>query len=242
MSETLIEQLKPYATEAPEVWALELGQKVTFGTVLGQSLKDSFSLKNKIKTDSGIFHTFPTKLGLAAAVLYYSVNLNLPIDFAIQLNHNIPCAGYVRKNMGVVKPPAWVMPEGCEDFAEALNQMKGKHGSVKGKFLKYSKEWEVEVGTQKQQVPYTMQLIPTGDGQCIFLYKRPIKIGAFNMKKSKFFVEEFMDLAAWLDSTLAAFNYQGDPTPADIPVPTWTLLAFPETEPLYEDKGKILEW
>jgi hypothetical protein len=68
------------------------------------------------------------------------------------------------------------------------------------------------------------------------------RISAFNIKKSKFFVEEFIDLAAWLDSTLADFNYQGDPTPADIPVPTWTLLAFPETKPLYEDTGKPFDW
>jgi hypothetical protein len=242
MSEALINEFQPYAAGEAETWALELGKKVGFGARLGESFKESFGLKNVIKTDYGIFHRIPTKLGTVVAVMYYSGGINLPVDFAIKLDHNIPCAGYVRKGMGIIKPTAWVMDEGCDDFAEALNKMKGKHGSAKGKFVNYAKDWEVEVGVQKQQVPYIMQLIPSGDGDAIFVYKREIKIRAFNLKKSKFFVEEFMDLAGWLDETLAGLEVEGAPTSANMLIPTWTLLGYPETETLYEEKGTSVDW
>ncbi len=242
MSEALIQEFQPYATGEAEVWALELGNKVNFGTRLGENLKDSFGLKNVIKTDFGVFHRIPTKLGTVVAVMYYSGGINLPVDFAIKLDHNIPCGGFVRKGMGIIKPTAWVMDEGCDDFADTLNKMKGKHGSVKGKFVNYAKDWEVEVGIQKQQVPYIMQLIPSGDGGAIFIYKRESKIRAFNLKKSAFFAGEFMDLAGWLDSTLAGLEAGGDPTPVKLPVPTWTLLGYPETESLYEEKGTAVDW
>ncbi len=242
LSDALIAEVQPFATGEVEVWAMELGKKIGFGARLGESFKESLLLKNVVKTDFAVFLRFPTKLGMAAAVMYYSGGIIVPVDFAIKLDHNIPCAGSVRKGMGVIKPPAWVMPEGCEDFKEALDSMKGKFGSVKGKFLKYTKDWEVEVGVQKQQVPYRMQLIPSGDGGAIFIYKREGKIKALNLKKSKFFVQEFMDLAGWLDETLAKLEVTGEPTPATIPVPTWTLLAYPETEHLYEEKGTRIDW
>ncbi len=242
-SEMLLMQVKPYLTGKPEVWAKEFGEAVTFSSTLGAVAKAKFLpfAKNKMQTDCRVFHRLPTEAGETFAVLNFAAFAVLPTDYLFILNRNIPRAAFLKKAKGIELTDKWataLTDDKQEDpFAEYLTKLERKTGLLPESPHTYA-NWVYHLGKLAIEVPYTMALIPLGDGRTIFLFKRHYRPGFFSVKKSDFDVEPVWRIAGWIDEALAKFNFQGDPAPLEVPVPAVSLLAIPEIAPMFAYQGK----
>ncbi len=242
-SEILLEQVKPFLTGKPTVWAREFGEAVSFSDALNAAAKAKFLPfgKSTMRTDCRVFHQLTTQLGDAFAVLHFSGFAVQPTDFIFILNRNIPRAAFLRKAKGAELTDKWAtsLTENGEDdpFATYLTSLERKKGILPERPHVYA-NWVYHMGKLAVEVPYTMVLMPLGDGRSVFLFKRHYRPGFFSVKKSNFDVELVWDIAGWVNQALGEFNYQGEPTPLEVPVPAVSLIALPEIAPLFEYQGK----
>jgi hypothetical protein len=242
-SEMLLNQVKPYLAGKPEVWAKEFGEPVTFSSTLGAVAKAKFLPfgKNKMPTDCRVFHQLPTQTGEVIAVLNFSAFAVQPTDFLFIHNRNIPRAAFLKKARGMELTDKWATAltenKAQDPFAEYLTKLERKKGLLPESPHTYA-NWVYHLGKLAIEVPYTMALMPLGDGRTIFLFKKHYRPGFFSVKKSDFDVELVWRIAEWIDEALAEFNYQGDPAPLEVPVPAVSLLAIPEIAPMFEYQGR----
>lgn len=242
-SEMLLAQAKPYLTGKPAVWAKEFGEVATFGSTLGKVAKAKFLpfAKTKMPTDCRVFHHLPTKLGDAYAVLHFRIFGVQPTDFIFIFDRNIPRAAFLKKAKGMELTDKWATDltenGGDDPFAAYLTNLEQKKGILPESPHTYA-NWTYYMGKLSIEVPYTMALIPLGDGRTVFLFKRYYKPGLFSLKKSNFELELIWRIASWIDEALGEFNYDGDPTPLEVPVAASSLLAIPEIAPLFEYQGR----
>jgi len=241
-SELFLEQVKPYLTGTPEVWAKQFGETLTFSDALGMAAKSKFLPfgKNTMRTDCRVFHHLPTKLGDVFAVLHFSGFALQPTDYIFVLERSVPRAAFVRKAKGSELTDRWataLTESGKDDtFAGYLTGLERKNGILPESPHIYA-HWVYHQGKLAIEVPYTMVLIPLGDGRTIFLFKRNATPGFFSVKKTKFDIELVWRIADWIDEALGEFNYQGDPAPLEVPVPAVSLIAIPEIAPMFEYQG-----
>jgi ribosomal protein L40E len=241
-SELFLEQVKPYMTGIPTVWAKQFGETVTFGDAFGASAKARFLpfAKNTMRTDCRVFHKFPTALGEVIAVLHFSAFAVQPTDFIFILNRCIPRAAYLRKAKGSDLTDRWAttLTEGgnADPFADYLTGLERKKGILPDSPHYYA-NWVFHLGKLAVEVPYTMALIPLGDARTIFLFKCNAIPGFFSVKKINFDIELVWRIAAWIDEALGELNYQGDLAPLEVPIPAVSLIAIPEIAPMFEYQG-----
>ncbi|MBG0786858.1 MAG: zinc ribbon domain-containing protein, partial [Anaerolineaceae bacterium] len=116
----------------------------------------------------------------------------------------------------------------------------------KTKFLpdkpEYHVNWTYHLGKIAVNVPYTLSLMPLGEGKTLFLIKLNYKPGLIKVSQTKFRVDEAFMLAEWIDEALGQFNFEGDPTPLDVPIPALSLLAIPKIAELFDYQGEEIEW
>jgi ribosomal protein L40E len=241
-TEILLEQVRPYLTGIPEVWAKEFGEVGNFGTTLGKVAKVSLIpfAKTKMPTDCRVFLRLHTNLCEVISVLHFRIFAVQPTDYIFVLNRNIPRAACVKKAKGFKLIDKWateLTENGADDpFAQHLMNFE-EESILPDNPLTYL-SWTYHMGKISVEVPYTMALIPLGDGRTIFLYKRYYRPGLFSLKKSNFDIDQVWKVAKWIDKALGEFNYEGDPTPLEVPVPAASLLAIPEIAPLFEYQGR----
>jgi len=242
-SEMLLAQAKPYLTGKPDVWAKEFGEVATFGSTLGKVAKAKFLpfAKTTMPTDCRVFHHLPTKLGDAYAVLHFRIFAVQPTDYIFILNCNIPRAAFVKKAKKMELTDKWatdLTEKGGDDpFATYLTNLERKKGVLPESPHTYA-HWTYPAGKLSVEVPYTMALIPLGDGRTVFLFKRYYSPGFFSLKKSNFDLELIWRIANWIDEALGEFNYEGGPAPLEVPVAAASLLAIPEIAPVFEYQGR----
>lgn len=243
ITELLLDQVKPYLTGKPEVWAKEFGEVGTFGSSFGKVAKAKFLpfSQTKMPTDCRVFLYLPTNFCDSYAVLHFRIFAVQPTDFIFVLDRNIPRAAFVKKAKGMELTDKWateLTENGGEDpFAEYLTNLEQKTGILPESPHTFA-NWTYYMGNLSVEVPYTMVLMPLGDGRTVFLFKRHYKPGLFSLKKSNFDIDLVWRIATWIDKALGEFNYQGDPTPLEVPIPAASLLAIPEIAPLFEYQGR----
>jgi len=243
-SQVLLEEAQPFMTAEPRVWARQVGEAVTFGEVFGRSLKTQILPfgKTTVRTDVMVFHDIPTQLGLLHAVQNYGGAAIQPTDFLLVIDCSIPRAAYV-KDDGLLSKWATALTDDRQkdDFKEFLDNIERGKG-LKADNPLYHIKWSYAVGKNSVKLPYTMQLIPLGDGRCIYLFKTPFRPGLWSPKQVKFKVDDFMMLAAWLKEALSAYAYAGPPAPLEMRFPTLSLLAIPELAASIEVPNVELPW
>ena len=242
-TEILLEQVKPYLTGKPEVWAKEFGEVGNFGSTLGKVAKARFLpfAKNNMPTDCRVFLHLPTKLCDSFAVLHFRIFAVQPTDFIFVLDRNIPRAAFLKKAKGMELTDKWgteLTENGQDDpFAAYLTNLERKKGILPESPHTFA-NWTYYMGKLSVEVPYTMALIPLGDGRTIFLFKRNYKPGLFSLKKSNFEIDLVWGIASWINEALGEFNYEGEPAALDVPVAAASLLAIHEIAPLFEYQGR----
>ena len=247
MTQVFLEQAQPIAIGKPKVWAKQFGDSVTTAEVFGKVAKTSLIpfAKASIRTDFRIFYQIPTKLGDVFGVQHFSGMTLQPTDYIFILNHNIPRTTVAAKAKGLMGDDHWateLTEKGQQDpFAEFLLGLERKEGMLPDKPL-YHARWTYSLGKMSVEVPYTMALMPVGDGRTLFLCKINYRPGFFKVSQNKFDLEEGMMLAEWLDEALTQFRYEGEPTPLNVSVPALSLLAVPEIAQLFDYQGEDVDW
>jgi len=242
-SELFLEQVRSFLTETPKVWAKEFGEAVTFSDAFSAAAKTKLLPfgKTVMRTDCRVFHQLHTSLGKSVAVLHFSAFAVQPTDFIFILKRNIPQAAYLKKAKGMELTDKWattLTDKGEQDpFASFLTNLEQKKGILPESPQIYA-NWVFHQGKLAIEVPYTMALIPLGDGRSVFLFKRHYRPGFFSVKKSDFDVTLVWRIAEWIDAALGEYDYQGEPAPLEVPVPAESLLALPEIAPMFEYQGK----
>ena len=125
----------------------------------------------------------------------------------------------------------------ADPFASYLSNLERKTGILPDSPQVYA-NWVYYMGKLAIEVPFTMVLMPLGDGRTVFLFKRHYRPGFFSVKKTSFDVEKVWYVVEWVNEALKEFGYQGDPAPLEVPVGAVSLLALPEIAPMFEDQGR----
>ncbi len=247
MTTLFLEQAQPFLTKQPKVWAKKFGETASFSETLNMTAKAKLLPfgKSKVRTDFQIFISMPNRLGETYGVLQFFGMASKPTDFIFLLDLNLPHAAHLKKAKGMQLDDAWVsaLTENGQDdpMVEALNNMERKTGLLPDK-PKYHVNWTFHLGKMAVEMPYTLALMPFGDGRTIFLYKRNVQPGFFSVKKTQFGIEKVIEITEWIQESLTPFHVEGDPTPQDITIPAASLMALSEIEPLFEDQGENIPW
>ncbi|MCD4671290.1 MAG: zinc ribbon domain-containing protein [Anaerolineaceae bacterium] len=247
MTQVFLEQAQPLATGMPHVWAKQFGEAVTSSEQFGAVAKTSLLPfgKSKLRTDFRIYHQLPTRIGDIYGVQHFSAATIQPTDFVFTLQKPVPRAAFLRKAKGKELTDSWattLTESGEEDaFAEFLTNIERKDGILPD-CPHYHASWKYSLGKMSVEVPYTMALIPLGDGRTVFLFKNNYRPGFFSVRQTKFDIEEAVTIAEWINEALGTFGYDGDPAPLEVPVPALSLLAIPEIEVLFDYKGEEVAW
>jgi hypothetical protein len=242
-SQLLLEEARPFMTAEPRVWARQVGEAVTFGEIFGRALKSQLPFgKTTVRTDVMVFHDIPTPHGLLHVVQNYGGAAIQPTDFLLIIDCSIPRAAYV-KDDGLLSKWATALTDSGQkdDFKDFLDNIERGKGFKADNPL-YHVQWTYAAGSAKVKLPYTMQLVPLGDGRCLYLFKNPFTPGLWSAKQIKFEVGEFMMLATWLKEALSAYAYAGPPAPLEMRFPTLSLLAIPELAGSIQVQGVELPW
>jgi len=242
-SEILLDEAQPFMTGEPQVWARQIGEIVTFGEVFGQMAKTRLPFaKAKMRTDTLVFHDIPTKHGILHAVQHWGGNAIQPTDFMLTIAQDIPRAAWVKKGTMTDKWVTSVSEDGGKDeFSEFLNGIERGTG-LKADTIYYYARWSYQAGSTTMKLPWTIQLIPLGDGRFVFALKRPVRPGLWSAKQLKFEVEEYMMLVDWLKEELEKYGYEGPPASLEVPAVTVSLVAIPELKEQLPEVGTEIPW
>jgi hypothetical protein len=247
LSQVFVDQAQPLVAGTPQVWAKQFGDAVTTGEQFGAIAKTNLIpfATAKMRTDFRIFYRMTTRLGEVFGVQHFSAASLQPTDFIFTLKNPVPRAAFLRKPKGAELVSKWataLTESGQPDpFVDYLNNIEKKDGLLPDS-PHFHASWTYAVGKLSVEVPYTMALIPLGDGRTVFLFKVNYRPGFFSMKQTKFDMDEAMKIAEWLDEALGKFGYGEDPAPLEVPVPALSLLVIPEIEVLFDYKGEELPW
>ncbi len=244
-SEVLLEEARPFMTAEPRVWARQFGEAVTFGETFGQMAKKQLPFgKAVLRDDALVFHDIPTRQGMLYAVQYYGGAAIRPTDFLMVIDGNIPRAAFLKEPGLAELTSKWAtalteqkQKDDWKEFLDNLERGPGLKDSIR-----FHASWTFHAGSLAIKLPYTMQLLPLGNGQFVYLFKNTFRPGLWSVKQMKFEVEEYLNLAAWLKEAATAYAYAGPPAPLEVPIPTLSLLAIPELAGLIADKGVEIPW
>lgn len=245
-TELLLEQAKPFLAGKPGVWAKEFGEAQDFNDALALAAKAKFLPfgKNEMKTDCRVFLNLPSTLGEAYAVLHFHIFALQPTDYIFIFNQNIPGAAFLKKAKGMELNDSWATARtenGEKDpFADYLSGLERKSGMLPDAPHYYA-NWKYHLGKLAVEVPYTMVLMPLGDGRTAFLFKYNYSPGLFSVKKSNFNLDKVWYLAEWVRDALTEYAYDGEPAPLEVPIGAVSLLALPEIAPMFEYPGRDID-
>jgi hypothetical protein len=234
-TQKLLEEAAPFLVGEPKIWIKRIAEDVTFGEHFAQHLKASIPfMKGKLRPDILVFHDLPTSKGLLHVVHTYSGNMLMPVDFLLRIDGRIPRSAVL--NRGMMAVGHWESSIGNDQdskdtFCKYLSELK------RGRFDKFTYRalWDLEIGSSKINLPWTMQLVPLSDHNFLFIFHQPYERGLFG--GYTFGIKKFVELADWLKESVHQFDYSGPSPKTELLAPTFSLLSISEI--VGEQRGTV---